>query len=73
MDQELQRLYQAVQSSETEWREHRQSGWQAWDQAGASIGTEAAHPFTREWREQEENLRQVFEAARSAWMARLPE
>jgi hypothetical protein len=73
MDQELQRLFQAVQSAETEWREHRQSALQAWYQDGGSIGSGSAHPFTREWREQEESLRQVFEAARCAWMSHLPE
>jgi hypothetical protein len=73
MDEELQRLYTALEAAETEWREHRQTGWVAYYQGGTSVGTGGGNPFTREWREREETLRAAFEAARQAWVSRLPE
>jgi hypothetical protein len=73
MDEDLQRLFTAVEAAETEWREHRQSGWVAYYQGGTSVGTATGNPFTREWREREETLRAAFEAARQAWISRLPE
>ena len=30
MDDDLQRLFRALEAAETEWREHRQSGWVAY-------------------------------------------
>ena len=73
MDEELQRLFTAVGAAETEWREHRLTGWEAYYQGGTSVGSGTTNPFTREWREREETLRAAFEAARQAWMSRLPE
>ena len=73
MDEELQRLFTALDAAETEWREHRQTGWVAYYQGGTSVGTGSGNPFTREWREREETLRAAFEAARVAWMSHLPE
>ena len=54
MDEELQRLLTALDAAETEWREHRQTGWVAYYQGGTSLGSGTANPFTREWRERED-------------------
>ena len=71
-DEELQRLFTALQAAETEWREHRLSGWTAYYGTGEAIGKGDTNPFTREWREREQTLRAAFDAAHAAWMSHLP-
>ena len=72
VDEELNRLFTALQAAETEWREHRLSGWQVYYGAGEAIGKGDANPFTREWREREQSLRATFDAAHEAWLSHLP-
>ena len=73
VDEELQRLFAVLQAAETEWREHRLSGWQVYYGTGEAIGKGDTNPFTREWREREQTLRAAFDAAHAAWLSHLPE
>ena len=52
MDDDLQKLYVALQHAEREWREHIETGFASWygSDPQTAIGTAGANAFNREWR-----------------------
>jgi hypothetical protein len=70
MDDDLQKLYVALQHAEREWREHIETGFASWygSDPQTAIGTAGANAFNREWRERETELKGKLDAAREAWL-----
>jgi hypothetical protein len=74
MDEELNRRMVALEAAEREWREHRLTGYElGFEGGGPTIGTATGQPFTREWREREEELWATFQAARETWRSYRPD